>query len=383
MAFRFLHTGDWHIGKPFGRFDDETAPLLRNARLEAVGRIAAAARARGISHVVVAGDVYDQPGLADSALRKLIERLRANQDVIWHMLPGNHDPARDDGVWQRLAAFGLPENVHVHAEPTVTEISPGVDLLAAPCSSHQMAADPTQWMDEAPRRDGAFRIGLAHGPVHGFGGEETPSGMIRPSRRESAGLDYLALGDWHGAKEIAPGVWYAGTPEPDQFPDNEPGFVLGVELEAPGALPKVERIEIAQYHWYRRKYEASDMMDAAAIIEDLKSLDGDPERCLLRVYVEGEISLSEDAALRAQLEELAPAFLHLDARLDKLSIPIDATVGNDLGAAHFAPLIERLMAHRADCKPQPGHQLPKEAEIAQRSLQLLARYSRAISRRVS
>ena len=41
---RFLHTSDWHIGKPFGRFDAEQAAVLRRARLTAIDRLADTAR---------------------------------------------------------------------------------------------------------------------------------------------------------------------------------------------------------------------------------------------------------------------------------------------------------------------------------------------------
>jgi len=41
--------------------------------------------------------------------------------------------------------------------------------------------------------------------------------MISDTRADEGHLDYLALGDWHSCKEVAPRTWYAGTPEPDDF----------------------------------------------------------------------------------------------------------------------------------------------------------------------
>ncbi len=40
----------------------------------------------------------------------------------------------------------------------------------------------------------------------------------------------MALGDWHGRKQIGPRTWYSGTPEPDAFQDNDPGHALIVAL---------------------------------------------------------------------------------------------------------------------------------------------------------
>ena len=47
---------------------------------------------------------------------------------------------------------------------------------------------------------------------------------IAPARARDAGLAYLALGDWHGTREIAPATWYAGTPEPEPVEEPRPRF---------------------------------------------------------------------------------------------------------------------------------------------------------------
>ncbi len=47
MAFTFLHTADWQIGKRFGAFPADKAAMLRDQRLHAVDRLAAAAMVAG------------------------------------------------------------------------------------------------------------------------------------------------------------------------------------------------------------------------------------------------------------------------------------------------------------------------------------------------
>lgn len=375
MAFRFIHTGDWHIGKAYGRFDDDIAAMLRRARLEAADRIAKVAAEQGCAHVLVAGDIYDSQGLGDHELRQLMERLRRHGDVTWHLLPGNHDPAREGGVWSRLDALGLPENVVVHAEPRPFTLAEGIVLLPAPCTSHRMSTDPTAWMDARDRTAGQIIIGLAHGSAHGFGGTDDAGGLIAPGRRISAGLDYLALGDWHGHKELAPGVWYAGTPEPDQFPENQPGYALVVTIAHAGAVPEVLPVETAHFRWFRRTYACERPDDVASIVEDLKSIDEDTGRCLVRVAVDGEVSARVDAALRGALEDLAPAFVHVRQRLGGLRIRFDAE--EDAHAAEDDPgvlaVVQRLQAAALHSEDR--------AETARDALRLLARYGRAGSRR--
>src|SRR5262245_285247 len=99
MTFTFLHTADWQIGRSFGSMPADKAALLREARLDAIDRIAEVARAAHAAHVLVAGDVYDSSAVPDRLIRQSLDRMRRNHDVCWHLLPGNHDPARPGGVW--------------------------------------------------------------------------------------------------------------------------------------------------------------------------------------------------------------------------------------------------------------------------------------------
>lgn len=230
MSFTFIHTADWQLGRPFKAFDERIAGLLDAARFEAIDRIAAIARGRNAEHVLVAGDVFDAPGLEAKILRKALERLRKHEAVRWHLLPGNHDHVRPGGLWARLAEIGLPGNVAVHDTAKPSEIAPAVTLLPAPLGARAMSADPTAWMDSCATPAGHLRIGLAHGSIRDFGTAEQSAVRIDPARARRAGLAYLALGDWHGKLRIDDRTWYSGTPEPDRFPDNEPGHVLVVRL---------------------------------------------------------------------------------------------------------------------------------------------------------
>ena len=111
----------------------------------------------------------------------------------------------------------------MHASEGLVEVAPGIALLAAPLVSKSTSRDPTAFMDAAASPAGAIRIGLAHGSVQGFGSAGEANVPIDPRASKSAGLSYLALGDWHGTTRISDRVWYSGTPEPDGFRDNDPG----------------------------------------------------------------------------------------------------------------------------------------------------------------
>jgi DNA repair exonuclease SbcCD nuclease subunit len=212
---RFIHTADWQIGKSFRRFGEREGGL-KQARLDAIERIGEAALAHNATHVLVAGDLFDHFAPSDRTAREPVERMRRFGAVEWLIIPGNHDPHRPDGVWDRLARLGLPANVRPLLEPAPVALACGAHVLPAPLLRRSETADLTAWWDQAPTPPGALRIGLAHGAVMGFGSAQEASNPVDPARARSAGLAYLALGDWHRTLQISERVWYAGTPEPDR-----------------------------------------------------------------------------------------------------------------------------------------------------------------------
>ena len=195
----------------------------------------------------MAGDVFDAETVPEALSGQLLARLKAYPALTWHLLPGNHDPARAGGVWATLRGK-LPANVRVHLEARPAEMAPGVVLLPAPLMSQAHDNDPTAWMDGAATPAGTLRIGLAHGSVQGFGSAGEANVPIDPARVKSAGLSYLALGDWHGMTRISDRAWYSGTPEPDGFRDNDPGNALIVRIDGAGACRKVERVRDRALH---------------------------------------------------------------------------------------------------------------------------------------
>jgi hypothetical protein len=104
-------------------------------------------------------------------------------------------------------------------------------------------------MDDTATPPGAVRIGLAHGSVTNFGSEREATSPIDANRSKSAGLAYLALGDWHRTMQVSPGVWYAGTPEPDRAGGQESGTALLVEIAGHAAPAVVTPLSTGTYRW--------------------------------------------------------------------------------------------------------------------------------------
>ena len=319
MTIKLIHTSDWQIGKVFRFLDSASMGLLQEARLRAITRIGELAGTHGAAHVLVAGDVYDMEALSPRSLNQPLERMRKFPGVQWHLLPGNHDPHRPNGLWDQLLRKGLPDNVHVHATATPAVLEDeGIAILPGPLHHRRTLDDPTAWMDEADLPDGLTRVGLAHGTVTGFGSEDRDvPNYIAPDRPVRAGLSYLALGDWHGQKQINDRCWYSGTPETDGFDVTGGGQALLVEIAASGATPTVTPVTTGHYAWTTLSEQVNSREDIDYLVDKLRGIADELDRILLQMTVEGALSLQDRQYFEEQIVEGVSAafcFIRVDDR---------------------------------------------------------------------
>jgi len=311
--FRFIHTSDWQVGKVFRFVDEKTMGLLQRARLDAITRIGEHAQAHDARCVLVAGDVYEMEALSPRSLMEPLERMRAFEDLEWHLIPGNHDPHRPNGLWDQVARR-LPPNVHVHTAPEPAEIGDGAAmLLPAPLHRKQALEDPTAFMDGVETCPGVPRIGFAHGSITSFDTSGTSThNLIAPDRPEQANLAYLALGDWHGQKQINARCWYSGTPETDAFDVDGGGSALLVALGGPDDAPTVTQLETGTYTWQRRHTHLASGKDIEQLGDALRNTTTSPDRLLVDLTVEGTLSLEDRRTFEDAIEtSVAAALCHL------------------------------------------------------------------------
>lgn len=309
---RLIHTSDWHIGKVFPFAGDRVMALLQRARLDAIATIGKLAMAENARTVLVAGDVYDKPNPDAKTLAEPLEVMRRFPAIVWHLIPGNHDPDLPNGLWHRVLSIGLPDNVHVHREAAPVLLEDRTWLLPAPLNKKHSLSDPTAWMNEAATPEGSDRIGLAHGSIADFGETAVTPNLIAPDRAKKAGLAYLALGDWHGTKAIGACTWYAGTPEPDSFDQTESGQALLIDLDA--AEPVITSHTTAAYRWSREKVTLQNADDVRRLEQRIRGDEQDLSRLLLRLDVEGMLTLGELDLFERLIAEtgLAAALAYLD-----------------------------------------------------------------------
>jgi DNA repair exonuclease SbcCD nuclease subunit len=339
---RFLHTADWQIGRIYNQFDAGDGLELSNARIEGVRRIAQLAAEHQVDAVLVAGDVFDTQTPRDKTIARTFEATSGFAGP-WVMLPGNHDAALAESVWEQARRLGVvPPNVHLCLRQGVLEITSPAGtafaVLPAPLVQRHTHTDLTDWFDQAQTPEGVFRIGLAHGSVDGILAEDVDSqNPIAAGRAARARLDYLALGDWHGKKQIDERTWYSGTHEPERFRGNEPGYVLLVEIDAPGVAPRVTPIRCGRYEWKKIALEVQGEADAETAMGVLDAIDGG---VVADVSLTGVCDLATQERLQAAVsaaQRRAAAFALRDSDLrimpseaDLQALRGDGFVGNAL-----------------------------------------------------
>ncbi len=348
MSFRFIHTADWQLGKPFSNIAGDSGAELRAQRIRTVRRIAELAREKAVDAVLIAGDAFDSNEVSDKTLVRAIDAL-APFPGTWVFLPGNHDAALAHSVWTRLRQLGIPSNIVIADRPEPIVAADGkATVLPAPLRRKREALDQTEWFDGAASPEGSCRIGLAHGSIAGrLPHKAEAANEIPGDRAERARLCYLALGDWHGALKIAPRTWYAGSPEPDRHKANESGFVHLVEIDGPGAPERTEAIGVGRFCWFRREIEFLDGT-CQKLVETLQGLARDDHHCVVSLHLKGSISLAERRRLEREIRTWEARFHHLE--VDDAGV-IDEPTADDLDALDTSGFVrvavERLQARAA------------------------------------
>lgn len=372
--FRFLHSSDLHIGKRFGNLAEDLRGRLREARHGVIGRLAAQARAHGATTILLAGDTFDTETPSPAMLRQALAEMGHHAPLRWVIIPGNHDSLLADELW-RGARSAAPDNVVLATAEGAIDLAPGVALLPAPCTTRRPGRDLTAWMDGAATPEGTLRIGLAHGAIQQFSEDAAASDVIAPNRATLAGLDYLALGDWHGQISVNERTQYSGTPEPDRFKHDKPGQALLVSIAAAGALPEITPVTTASFAWRTLELPLLASDDGVAAFDALLPPAALRRQTLLRVTASGRVRLAGRTALAAVAERAGHDFAHFEFDETALATDCDST---DLDlidrAGALRDAAEALLAESGDATRSAA-----EREISRAALVRLFTYCEAIA----
>lgn len=355
---RFIHTADWQIGKPFaGVSDAHKRSLVQQARIEAITRIGVVAADASADFVLVAGDLFDSPS-ADkatvSAACSAIGQIKLPVIVI----PGNHDNGGPGSVWEqeffRREQTALAPNMTLLLDAGPWELDSAV-ILPCPLMRRTVVGDPTEWLRSpdvyVSLPQDKPRIVLAHGSTQTFSGQWDDEGeggsatnLLDLDRIPALEVDYIALGDWHGTKQVGHRAWYAGTPESDRFPkgeDHDAGNVLVVEAQR-GENPEVTKMRTGSLNWAELSFDLADDTALGELEGRLTSLLGQrANQDLLRLSLTGSIGIEAANRLDQILEYLDARLLRLKLINRTLTAPTEAEI-QALTLCGADPLIARV-----------------------------------------
>ena len=304
VALKILHTADWHLGLLFPTLKREQEQRLTRARLEVVGRILDLADSRNVDAVLCAGDLFDEPRPEEQWWQGLLSEFRRRRSwtrpVV--LLPGNHDPLTPNSIYAPGDPFrrALPGYVHVvDSDEFELPLGSAAVVYARPCRSH---AGQTDLADSLPPRvagDERIRIGLIHGQTFDLEDHQTTFPIAR-SAAVKRGLDYLAIGDTHGFRDVEPDATaptiYPGAPEATRFGERESGHVAVVFFPRDRARRAlVEREAVAAWSWRE---------ETCRSLAELRRLrDENLRKTVLRLALEMRLPLHEyDEAARILTE---------------------------------------------------------------------------------
>jgi exonuclease SbcD len=363
---RFLHTADWHVGKPLrgrSRLDEMAAAL------DQVARVAIEAK---VDAVLMAGDVFDSPGPPPEA-EKLVYDFFArllSERIAGVVIAGNHDHPRKLGALARLL-----EGLRIFVRPDVCPAAEGgVVALASrdgreearvavlPFVPERKVVDACQvmgpeygWYEEYARRieqvlaflardltastvnlllahlliSGA-RVGTGERPLHlgeiyGVNAQQIPGN-----------LQYVGLGHLHRPQEIAAPsrTFYAGSLIELDFGEREQDKRALVVEARPGRPATVESVPITAGRRLR---------DVAGTLDELRALDTGDD--YLRVTVKAE---SPVPGIADQVRELLPNAV--DVQLDYARQPAGGEPAR-LQQLKPAELFASFYRHRNGAEP--------------------------------
>lgn len=355
---KFLHTADWQVGMKAAHAG-KAGTEVRRARLTAARRVVETARAERVEFVIVAGDTFEDNAVRAEDVQQVGEILGALSCPVF-ILPGNHDPDTAGSVWEHPVWSG-PDNLKLLRTREPVPVTGGV-LYPCPLRQRWSGENPTAWIP-ARTADG-IRIGIAHGTLDTLP-DAASNHPIPPDAASRMDLDYLALGHWHSTRvyrtnDGAERMAYCGTHEQTKFGEDDSGNVLVVEVDAPGAAPRVEKAKTGTLEWLTIEREIESEGQLKLALRELEALTSARNR-LVDVTLRGFLYDSERGVLDSITTLLDKEFIY--GRLDDTELAPPA-MSADLPAGYLREVERRLLAMAGD---------EESGVVARRALQGLYR----------
>jgi DNA repair protein SbcD/Mre11 len=304
---KLLHTADVHLGARFIGLGERGGEQRRQLRetLQAVADLAASLPADAL---LLAGDVFDSRTPSPESLAAFTQAMEriAQARVPAFMIAGTHDGLDGNQTLPRLAkAHAGTLTLLTPEHPTWSDPVKGLTVHGVSLLSGSAPERPLAKL----RRTAAagWEVGLAHASLE-QGQVAAGEARFTPSEVAATGLDYLALGHWHGTRDCSQGgvtAWYPGPPEMIATDEAQSGQVLVVTLEE-GKRPQVAPQRVGKRTLVKLTLDVSQPTGA----RDQALAQADPD-AMLELTLTGMLPAGEAFTVSDLRRDLASRFFHV------------------------------------------------------------------------
>ena len=266
--FKFIHTSDWHLGQNFYGYDRS------EEQRDFLNQLTDIVRKHTPDALLVSGDIFHTAAPSNAAFNLYVNAMldihRACPTMAIIVIAGNHDSASrldsDRRLWELAGVTvrgGIARDKNGLADfdsHIITVADKGI--VAAVPFAYPTSFPPTSHdsnIDRADRQQAYFQalldqtaavnrnnlpvVLMAHLAVSNSDFTGHDRNMAMESVEATAlgqGYDYAALGHIHRPQDLSDRIRYCGTPVPVSFDEQCEHSVSIVEIDAHGALPRVE-----------------------------------------------------------------------------------------------------------------------------------------------
>lgn len=215
---KLLHVSDTHIG--FANYARLTADGLNQREqdfFDAFERAVSIGIEQRVDLVLHSGDLFDSVRPTNRAITHVLAQCRrlAEARIPLVVISGNHEAPRLRETGAVLKVLDFMPGVHAVYKGAYEKIRIGELAVHAVPHAADNDALRAELAKAVPDASARYNVATLHAGVMGVGDFRTGEfhEQVVNQNELPVGMDYVALGHYHRAVEIAPKVWYAGSTE--------------------------------------------------------------------------------------------------------------------------------------------------------------------------
>ncbi len=336
---RLLHIADIHIGTKFVNKRAAVRQVLKQSVMNAFKKSIEYAIDEGVDGVLIAGDLFDGgevPFHGEVGFLKLMDRIEEARIHVFYTT-GNHDPYRQNQLFNRLKAYQFIHPFYRPVPETVTVTSDNGIIYKVTSAGHDGETVQENIIKDFPVKSGDVpHVGIAHTMVASIK-ESVDHGDYMPCSLEdlkSKGYDYFALGHIHKRLVLDESnrIGYSGNIQGRHY--KETGPKGGVLVEINDDSIRTTFVPFHELEWHQETIsldeEDTSVYDVITKMKGIMStVDFSNRQWIGRFQLEGSSllyhSLQKSSVICDLEEEICEELGALDIRIksDKVSPLID------------------------------------------------------------